>query len=43
VPTLVQLMLWYFGISSLMPEAVQGWLGEHNGEAVFAVIGLGLC
>ena len=43
VPTLVQLMLWYFGISSLMPDAVQGWLGEHNGEAVFAVIGLGLC
>jgi polar amino acid transport system permease protein len=43
VPTLVQLMLWYFGISSLMPEGVQGWLGEHNGEAVFAVIGLGLC
>jgi polar amino acid transport system permease protein len=43
VPTLVQLMLWYFGISSLMPEALQGWLGEHNGEAVFAVIGLGLC
>jgi polar amino acid transport system permease protein len=36
-------MLWYFGISSLMPEAVQGWLGEHSGEAVFAVIGLGLC
>jgi polar amino acid transport system permease protein len=43
VPTLVQLMLWYFGISSLMPAAVQAWLGEHNGEAVFAVIGLGLC
>jgi len=43
VPTLVQLMLWYFGISSLMPEAVQGWLGEHSGEAVYAVIGLGLC
>jgi len=43
VPTLVQLMLWYFGIASLMPESVQGWLGEHNGEAVFAVIGLGLC
>jgi polar amino acid transport system permease protein len=43
VPTLVQLMLWYFGISSLMPGAVQAWLGEHNGEAVFAVIGLGLC
>ena len=43
VPTLVQLMLWYFGISSLLPGALQGWLGEHSGEALFAVIGLGLC
>ena len=43
VPTLVQLMLWYFGISSLLPGELQGWLSEHNGEAVFAVIGLGLC
>jgi len=24
VPTLVQLMLWYFGISSLLPDALQG-------------------
>ena len=43
VPTLVQLMLWYFGISSLLPGTVQGWLGEHSGEALFAIIGLGLC
>jgi len=43
VPTLVQLMLWYFGISSLLPDSLQAWLGEHNGEAVFAIIGLGLC
>lgn len=43
VPTLVQLMLWYFGISSLLPEGVQDWIGQHNGEAVFAIIGLGLC
>jgi polar amino acid transport system permease protein len=43
VPTLVQLMLWYFGISTLLPEAVQDWLGDHNGEAVFAIIALGLC
>jgi len=43
VPTLVQLMLWYFGISSLLPGALQGWLGEHNGEWVFAIVGLGLC
>lgn len=43
VPTLVQLMLWYFGISSLLPEGLQTFLTEHNGEAVFAIIGLGLC
>ena len=43
VPTLVQLMLWYFGISSLLPGSLQGWLGDHSGEAVFAIIGLGLC
>ena len=43
VPTLVQLMLWYFGISSLLPDALQGWLGEHSGESVFAIIALGLC
>jgi polar amino acid transport system permease protein len=43
VPTLVQLMLWYFGISSLLPLALQDWIGVHNGEAIFAVIGLGLC
>jgi len=43
VPTLVQLMLWYFGISSLLPGEVQGWLSEHHAEALFAVIGLGLC
>ncbi|MFZ4289420.1 amino acid ABC transporter permease [Variovorax sp. HJSM1_2] len=43
VPTLVQLMLWYFGISSLLPNDVQAWLSEHNGEALFAIIALGLC
>jgi len=43
VPTLVQLMLWYFGISSLLPDALQTWLSLHNAEAVFAIIALGLC
>jgi polar amino acid transport system permease protein len=43
VPTLVQLLLWYFGISSLLPDALQEWLGDHNAEAIFAIIGLGLC
>jgi polar amino acid transport system permease protein len=43
VPTLVQLMLWYFGIASLLPDSLQAWLGDHDAEAVFAIIGLGLC
>jgi polar amino acid transport system permease protein len=43
VPTLVQLMLWYFGISTLLPGVVQDWTGQHNGEAIFAIVGLGLC
>lgn len=43
VPTLVQLILWYFGISTLLPDALQTWLSDHDGEAVFAVIALGLC
>lgn len=43
VPTLVQMMLWYFGIASLLPAPAQAWLSEHSAEAVFAVIALGLC
>jgi polar amino acid transport system permease protein len=43
VPTLVQLMLWYFGISSLLPTALQYWLTDHNGETLFAIVALGLC
>jgi polar amino acid transport system permease protein len=43
VPTLVQLIFWYFGISSLLPSVAQDWLGQHNAEATFAIIGLGLC
>jgi polar amino acid transport system permease protein len=43
VPTLVQLMLWYFGISNLLPDALQEFLSDHDGEAIFAIIALGLC
>jgi polar amino acid transport system permease protein len=43
VPTLVQLMLWYFGISALRLGALQGWLGYNHGEIIFAIIALGLC
>ena len=43
VPTLVQLMLWYFGIFTLLPDWLTSWLVEHNAETIFAVVGLGLC
>jgi polar amino acid transport system permease protein len=43
VPTLVQLILWYFGISSLLPTPLQEWLSDHHAEATFAIISLGLC
>ena len=43
VPTLVQLMLWYFGIYTLMPTGVADWLAAHSAEMIFAIIGLGLC
>lgn len=42
VPTLVQLMLWYFGVAALLPTALQFWLTDHNGGVIFAVIALGL-
>ncbi|HWU63768.1 MAG TPA: amino acid ABC transporter permease [Ensifer sp.] len=43
VPTLVQLMLWYFGIFTLLPNGLTAWLSAHNAETIFAIIGLGLC
>lgn len=43
VPTLVQLMLWYFGVPTLLPESVQLWLANYSTEFIFAVIALGLC
>ncbi len=43
VPTLVQLMLWYFGVPTLLPESAQLWLANYSTEFIFAVIALGLC
>ena len=43
VPTLVQLMLWYFGVPTLLSESAQLWLASHNTEYLFSVIALGLC
>lgn len=43
VPTLVQLMVWYFGIWNILPDAPQAWLSNHSGEVIFAILALGLC
>lgn len=42
VPMLVQLFLWYFGISTLLPSSLQIWLNQHGGEFVFAAVSVGL-
>lgn len=43
VPTLVQLMLWYFGVPTLLNESTQLWLANYSTEYLFSVIALGLC
>ncbi|KQQ56311.1 ABC transporter permease [Pseudomonas sp. Leaf127] len=43
VPTLVQLMLWYFGVPTVLGESTQLWLANYNTEYLFSVIALGLC
>jgi polar amino acid transport system permease protein len=42
VPTLVQLFVWYFGAPQLLPAAASGWINNHNGEFLFALIALSL-
>lgn len=42
VPPLVHIFLWYFGVSSLLPDNLQEYVNEYHGEFVFAVIAIGL-
>lgn len=43
VPTLIQLMMWYFAIPTLLPEDLQMWINEFNAEFLFSLFALGLC
>ncbi|AHF76607.1 Putative amino acid ABC transporter permease [Sodalis praecaptivus] len=43
VPTLVQLMLWYFAIPMVLPAGLQAWLADFGAEFIFSMIALGLC
>lgn len=42
VPMLVHILLWYFGVASLMPDAVNDFINEMGGEFVYATIAIGL-
>ena len=43
VPMLVQLMMWYFAIPTLLPPSLQQAINGLNGEFVFAAVAVGLC
>ncbi|PRY05944.1 amino acid ABC transporter permease [Paraburkholderia sp. BL25I1N1] len=43
VPMLVQIILWYFGVPTLLPDSWQSWVNAHNGEMFFSGIAIGLC
>ncbi len=44
VPTLIQLMMWYFAIPTLLPESLQMWVNEDEcGVFLFSLVALGLC
>lgn len=43
VPLLAHLFLWYFGIPTLLPDAIQAKINANNGELIFASIAIGLC
>ncbi|KAF1041573.1 MAG: putative glutamine ABC transporter permease protein GlnM [Herbaspirillum frisingense] len=42
VPGLVQIFVWYFGIPELLPAFITGFINDHNGEFIFALIALSL-
>ncbi|MFS2223167.1 amino acid ABC transporter permease [Pantoea sp. B65] len=42
VPALVQLLLWYFGLSAVLPYALSEWVNQHGSEFFFAYIALTL-
>ncbi|MCU5772500.1 amino acid ABC transporter permease [Erwiniaceae bacterium BAC15a-03b] len=42
VPALVQLLLWYFGLSAVLPYALSEWVNQHGSEFFFAYVALTL-
>jgi polar amino acid transport system permease protein len=42
VPTVVQIMVWYFGMPEILPRAIREWINQGNTEFSFALIALSL-
>lgn len=42
VPTVVQIMVWYFGMPEMLPQAIRTWINQGNTEFSFALIALSL-
>ncbi|MGR6739666.1 amino acid ABC transporter permease [Pseudomonas chlororaphis] len=42
VPPLVHIFLWYFGVGSVLPEALQDWVNANHGEFIFAAVAIAL-
>jgi polar amino acid transport system permease protein len=42
IPPLVHIFLWYFGVSTLLPDTLQDWANDNHGEIYFSVIAIGL-
>ena len=42
VPTVVQIMVWYFGMPEILPEPMRQWINQGQSEFIFAAIALSL-
>ena len=42
VPTVVQIMVWYFGMPEILPKALRLWINQGDTEFSFALIALSL-
>jgi len=42
VPTVVQIMVWYFGMPQILPRELRIWLNQGDTEFMFAMIALAL-
>ena len=42
VPTVVQIMVWYFGMPEILPRPIKLWINQGNTEFSFALIALSL-